>query len=390
MTTDKKIFYLLLVYLGILLCPYIGAWILYDGKFPADFFAFPPLVAGPKAPFNRVVFIIVSIIFLATALLYFFPSVYGFKKVTVTPKTFPKVSLPIWFWIGLVMFAVTLTVLWGKFNEPKWLINWAVLPLFWGFTLMLDGWVYIRKGGSSIIRNSLQKLIGIGVASISGWMIFEYLNFFVDENWLYPMGGLIPPAEFMLYAMIGSSGLLPMAFEWYSLLLTFEKFKYKYSQGPKITFPSWLQTLCMILCFAGLFAISFFPNDLSGLLWIAPLVVISVALCKLDIWTPFRSVRDGNWGPLLIMALTYFIQGVLCECWNYFSAYHVNGQPITVNPDYWTYSIPFVNVLHVFEMPLLGLLGYLPFGVYCSVWWISFAFLINVPTDYHKTEHHSI
>ena len=29
----------------------------------------------------------------------------------------------------------------------------------------------------------------------------------------------------------------------------------------------------------------------------------------------------------------------------------------------WTYTIPYVGFWHVFEMPLLGYLGYLPFGI---------------------------
>ena len=30
------------------------------------------------------------------------------------------------------------------------------------------------------------------------------------------------------------------------------------------------------------------------------------------------------------------------------------------------YAIPYVDALHVFEMPLLGYAGYLPFGVLCA------------------------
>jgi recombinational DNA repair protein (RecF pathway) len=30
------------------------------------------------------------------------------------------------------------------------------------------------------------------------------------------------------------------------------------------------------------------------------------------------------------------------------------------------YAIPYVDVLHVFEMPLLGYAGYLPFGLACA------------------------
>ena len=32
----------------------------------------------------------------------------------------------------------------------------------------------------------------------------------------------------------------------------------------------------------------------------------------------------------------------------------------------WIYSVPFVDRFHVFEMPLLGYAGYLPFGIECA------------------------
>jgi hypothetical protein len=30
------------------------------------------------------------------------------------------------------------------------------------------------------------------------------------------------------------------------------------------------------------------------------------------------------------------------------------------------YDIPYVDALHVFEMPILGYAGYLPFGILCA------------------------
>jgi hypothetical protein len=42
--------------------------------------------------------------------------------------------------------------------------------------------------------------------------------------------------------------------------------------------------------------------------------------------------------------------GFFWEMWNYFSY------------PKWVYSVPFVNVVHIFEMPLLGYGGYLPFA----------------------------
>lgn len=33
----------------------------------------------------------------------------------------------------------------------------------------------------------------------------------------------------------------------------------------------------------------------------------------------------------------------------------------------WQYTNPYVDVLHLFEMPLLGYAGYLPFCLECAV-----------------------
>jgi hypothetical protein len=33
-------------------------------------------------------------------------------------------------------------------------------------------------------------------------------------------------------------------------------------------------------------------------------------------------------------------------------------------------------------MPLLGYLGYIPFGTYCWIWWISTSFILNIHSGY--------
>lgn len=388
MKTNKNVFYLLLAIGGIIFLPYIGASLHFDGKFPAEYFVYPPLVAPEKAGFNQTMFILIAISFFGVALLYVFPRIFGFKKAAIQKDgKNAKSGFPWWFWAGLISWGGTLFILWGKFPEPKWLLNWADLPLFWGFTLVLDGFVYKRTNGQSIIGKNSREIIGIGMASVSGWLIFEYLNFFVDDNWIYPFGNLIPDNEFTLYAVLGSSGLMPMSFEWFSLLSTYKGFSQRYDNGPKINLPHFIKYLFLIICLVGLFFTGFFPNNLFFLLWMAPLIILVVVLERLKMWTPFTPIKNGNWSPMLIFALTYLIQGFLLEFWNYFSAIHEGGKVIlTHTPAYWSYSIPYVNVYHVFEMPVLGLLGYLPFGVYCWVWWIVFSYLLNIPTQFSKLQ----
>jgi hypothetical protein len=54
-------------------------------------------------------------------------------------------------------------------------------------------------------------------------------------------------------------------------------------------------------------------------------------------------------------ALAALICGFFWEMWNFYSLAK------------WKYSIPFVHRFEIFEMPLLGYAGYLPFGLECMV-----------------------
>lgn len=93
-----------------------------------------------------------------------------------------------------------------------------------------------------------------------------------------------------------------------------------------------------------------------------------------------------NWTPALLIALSYLIEGFFIEGQNYFSATHGPKREIlyTMAPAYWQYNLPYVNAYHLFEMPLIGYSGYLPFGVYCWLWWIAFATLQGIPSRFFQ------
>ena len=52
-------------------------------------------------------------------------------------------------------------------------------------------------------------------------------------------------------------------------------------------------------------------------------------------------------------AIAALICGLFWELWNWKSLAH------------WEYAIPFVHRFELFEMPLLGYAGYIPFGLEC-------------------------
>ena len=381
-TIQQKIAIVFGLLLAMFALPLLGEYIHSGGAINPDYFTFPPITVPDKAPFNLTIFIIISIMGVAGLSIYIVPGLYGFKKPSKTdlekPETTQKAKLPIWFWLGVIMWAVTAITLWTKATRPKIIIDFAVIPLFWGFAIMIDGIVFRRNGGSSIIQDRPRTMLGIGMASIGGWLLFEYLNFFVRYNWYYPAGELVGTSAFYLYAVLGSAGLLPMSIEIYALLRTFKGLRNRYSFGPKVHLSRRTRYIMLIVSVLALFPVPFLPNQLFFVIWFVPLIVISLALDMLGLWTPFRPIaQKGDWAPLALICMAQFIVGVLVESWNYFSGTH--DPLVTNNPDYWVYSIPYVNAYHVFEMPALGLFGYVPFGIYFWAWFLLIAFLLDIP-----------
>jgi hypothetical protein len=62
-------------------------------------------------------------------------------------------------------------------------------------------------------------------------------------------------------------------------------------------------------------------------------------------------LQIGDWRPIIALSLGALICGFFWEMWNFYSW------------PKWIYHTPGAQFLHVFEMPLLGYLGYIPFAL---------------------------
>jgi hypothetical protein len=71
--------------------------------------------------------------------------------------------------------------------------------------------------------------------------------------------------------------------------------------------------------------------------------------------TIIHQMGSGDWSVAAASIQAALICGLLWEMWNFFSLAK------------WQYSIPYVHRFLVFEMPILGYAGYLPFGLECTV-----------------------
>ena len=365
--------------------PLVVAWFAYPSHQPPEFLVFPPVEISPTPGFSWLYFIVLTLGALAVTALYLLPTLLGFKKATPLPTPPVTRKLPWWFYVGAAFMLFFWWLMWSRSFLFGDLVYYAFSPLWWGFIVMLDGLVFYRTGGKSLIVNRPSLFVTSALFSVAGWYYFEYFDYFVLSNWYYPnghMSELSRPAIIAIF-LVAYSTVWPAIFEWYTLLNSFPKLVARYSEGWKIPLNGNLLLVAGMAITGGLVV---FPHLMFWGVWIGPMAMLVGQLMRLGIWTPYLSITKGNWSPALLVGLASLLNGLLWELWNHGSEalnpVNNSGVVATTNPNYWIYDVPYVNVLHFFsEMPLLGYYGYLPFGLFVWVMYIWAGKLLGWRSD---------
>ncbi|MCP4873014.1 MAG: hypothetical protein GY898_30340 [Proteobacteria bacterium] len=265
--------------------------------------------------------------------------------------------------------------------DLTWII-YLFTPLWWGFIVALDGLAYARAGGHSILADRPKRMIGLVVMSVVGWYSFEWLSWFVNNLWYYPLQDLLgSQGSKIFWFTLTFTCVWPALFEMYALLRTTPGFVTRWSKGPSVQ----LSTRALFLLgAAGLFLSGLFPRPLFWMIWIGSLAVMAPAMLLCGYWTPLPPLAKGDWTPFVGIAVAMFALGIFWELWNYGEqAFFAD-----TDPNYWEYAIPYVQALKVppFEMPLPGFLGYLPLGAQCWVWYLLYVHLFSPPDATHDYE----
>ncbi len=359
-----------------LILPLISSFIKWNG-FPPGYGIFPSQKVMNDPPFNLTYFIIASVAGVIIALFLLFPRLFGFKKDSSSRPTPKKVGYPSWFYPALVVMLISWILMWARIEFLYPVEHFTFVPLWWGFILVLDGIVYKRNGGISLISSKPNTMKLLAVTSAFSWFVFEYLNFFVIENWYYPNNKVFSNFGNISWQLISYTTVLPAVFEWYSLLKTFKKLNNYYKKGFVISLSPTFQWIVLIGGLGLLFLMGYFPFLLFWVLWVGliPVLVGSMNIGKF--WNPFTPIaQKGDWSFMILIALSSLINGFLWEFWNFGSEWFHDYAP--TNPNYWKYSIPYLDVIHIFsEMPLLGYFGYLFFGIICWLMWLVVAYIIG-------------
>jgi hypothetical protein len=252
---------------------------------------------------------------------------------------------PVHGWVGLALLAVFWPLNWLA-PGPRTL--WAFFPLWLGYILTIDTLVLLRKGTSLWLR-SRPKFAGLFLVSLVCWWVFEVLNLRV-HNWQYSGVDGLGRAAYLVLSSINFSIVIPAVFEASELASTFGFIR---TARPGLVLRGNLPTTLafFLVGWVMLALLLAWPQYFYPFLWLSLFFIQE----PVNIWLGNRALGDwtakGDWRPVYSLWIGVLMTGFFWEMWNYFSW------------PKWTYSVPGVNFLHIFEMPLLGYGGYIPFAL---------------------------
>jgi hypothetical protein len=244
-------------------------------------------------------------------------------------------------------------------NLLAWVFSWARIgpwaytffPLWFGFILALDG-VNVARTGTSLLTRSPQRFALLFLISMPFWWAFEILNIPV-QNWHYRLDHTYSWLGYHLISSVDFSTVLPAVLEMAELLAAFAIFRPRL--GPKDPGPRVTGRTALTLTGIGALCIALaiiLPRYAFGLVWLCLAFLLDPINNRAGRKSALGHLLTRDWRFFLVVPLAALCCGFFWEMWNYWA---LPG---------WYYTVPFVDAApHLFEMPLPGYTGYLPFGV---------------------------
>ncbi|MBW2027540.1 MAG: hypothetical protein JRJ31_00535 [Deltaproteobacteria bacterium] len=326
--------------------------ILAAGRPIGPYLQFPPKTLHiQQAPFSWFVFFLLSAFLLSVIC----PFVVRGLRPRGKPerRERPLHPLPLWGWAGLALGILAWVTAWTRLPLFSALQPHTFTPIWYGYILFVSSLAF-RKTGRCMLMNQPRPFLLLFPGSALFWWFFEFLNRFV-HNWYY-VGKEFGPWEYFWYATLPFSTVLPAVLSTRELILASSWLRGRFSPflPLKLPRPPQAAIIIMLLAGLGLAMIGIYPDYLFPLLWVSPFLIILSLQVLFGDQNVFSLVPKGDWTFIVSSALAALICGFFWEMWNFYSFAK------------WKYTIPFVQRFHVFEMPLLGYAGYLPFGLECA------------------------
>ncbi len=260
----------------------------------------------------------------------------------------PARGLKLYGIIGLFIIIVAEILLFAKVK----LVGWFFTPMAWsGYILFLDSLVFKLKN-ESWLKTRPREFFVLTILSIFFWYLFEFYNLFVD-SWHY-VG--LPANKMVRYLgyFWSFATIWPAVLETAELLQCLNFFENLRIKKRRIS--STILVSSMVLGFTSLILpLIIYSSYLIILVWLGFIFFLD----PINYWWKEKSLlkdwENGNLTVLISLFAAGLICGILWEFWNYWATAK------------WVYTVPYWGDIKIFEMPIIGYLGFLPFACECYV-----------------------
>jgi len=253
---------------------------------------------------------------------------------------------------GLLMlcaWVVFLIAVLGMICKKEPFYTWFYSFAWWAYILFVESFLSFRGHRSLLFTNPARFLLLLPL-SVMIWLIFEVFNFRL-QNWHYLN---LPPQRGPRWIgyTIAYATVLPAIFSTVNLLDIQGVVRQVRAVPFRIDF---LKKWSVRLGIATLVLPVLFPKVFFPLVWLGFIFCFDPYNYKYGAGSILRDLEKGAIRTLSLLLIGGLICGMLWEFWNFWAG------------SKWSYTIPYLGFLKIFEMPILGFLGFPFFAVECYV-----------------------
>lgn len=228
------------------------------------------------------------------------------------------------------------------------LAHHAFFPLWLGYILTVLGLTELLTG-SSLLRRGPLSFSALFLCSIPFWWVFEVINWRLHD-WRYVLPHHYSWFAYHAEATLAFSTVIPAIFAtaelWNALVGRILSGRWIALRLPPRGWMAFIGIGVVMLALTLAWPTRFFP-----LAWISLFFILD-PLVHLSGGSGIATrVSIGHWRSVLLLFAAGLTCGWFWEMWN-----------SRASPK-WVYQVPHFDRWHVFEMPLLGYGGYLPFAL---------------------------
>lgn len=261
---------------------------------------------------------------------------------------------PIWGWFGLMVILVSQTLA-GFQIEPVY--THFTLIVWWGYILLMDA-LTLKIRGCSFLATRPRFLAMCCLISLPSWLMFEFYNVYL-ENWVY-----LGLPENIVHRYIGYAlafaTITPAILTTFVFVMSLWPLKRPEGAEDENPLPGYLLIvwfLCGLIFVTAplLIEVREFRHFMFAFVWMGFVFLLEPFAYGSGSYSVLRIYASGMRGIVWRIFASGILCGLLWEYWNVWSG------------AMWLYTVPILPGVRYFEMPIVGMLGYLPFAWECLV-----------------------